>query len=74
MLSKNVINEVIREWSWRVPTGIPDVKSSEHLNILRDVLITDFGESMYTVNQVIHSLSEASGKAGKKKLSTKERA
>jgi hypothetical protein len=57
MLSKNVINEVIREWSWRVPTGIPDVKSSEHLNILRDVLITDFGESMYTVNQVIHSLS-----------------
>ena len=34
MLSKNVINEVIKEWSWRVPTGTPDVKSTKHLNIL----------------------------------------
>ena len=25
MLSKNVINEVIKEWSWRVPTGIPEI-------------------------------------------------
>ena len=62
MLSKNVINEVVKEWSWRVPTGMPDVKSTEHLNILRDLLITDFKASTYTVNQVIHSLSEVKGK------------
>ena len=62
MLSKSIISEVVKEWSWRVPTGTPDVKSVEHLNILRDVLITDFGASTYTVNQVIHSLSEAKEK------------
>ncbi|HJO28657.1 MAG TPA: hypothetical protein QF708_04570 [Candidatus Poseidoniia archaeon] len=65
MLSKNVINEVIKEWSWRVPTGTPDVKSTKHLNILRDLLIKDFGASTYTVNQVIHSLSEAKKKGDK---------
>jgi hypothetical protein len=68
MLSKNVINEVVKEWSWRVPTGMPDVKSTEHLNILRDILITDFRASTYTVNQVIHSLSEAKKKVAKKKV------
>ena len=57
MLSKNVINEVIKEWSWRVPNGMPDVNKSEHLNILRELLIADFGASTYTVNNVIHSLS-----------------
>ncbi len=65
MLSKNVINEVIKEWSWRVPTGTPDVKNTKHLNILRDLLIKDFGASTYTVNQVIHSLSEAKKKVDK---------
>ncbi len=59
MLSKNVINEVIKEWSWRVPTGTPDVKNTKHLNILRDLLIKDFGASTYTVNQVIHTMFEA---------------
>ena len=59
MLSKNVITEVIKEWSWRVPTGTPNVKSTEHLNILRDLLIKDFGASTYTVNQVIHTMFEA---------------
>ena len=44
MLSKNVINEVIKEWSWRVPTGTPNVKSTEHLNILRELLIADFAD------------------------------
>ena len=57
MLSKNVINEVIKEWSWRVPNGMPDVNKSEHLNILRELLIADFGASTYTVNNVIHKIA-----------------
>ena len=58
MLSKRaIINEVIKEWSWRVPNGMPDVNKSDHLNILRELLIADFGASTYTVNNVIHSLS-----------------
>ena len=62
MLSKNIINEVVKEWAWRVPSGMPDINKSKDLNILRDVLIADFGASTYTVNQVIHSLSEAKEK------------
>ena len=65
MLSKNIINEVVKEWAWRVPSGMPDINKSKDLNILRDVLIADFGASTYTVNQVIHSLSEAKKKVDK---------
>ena len=57
MLSKNVINEVIKEWSWRVPNGMPDISKSEHLNILRELLIADFGASTYTVNNAIHKIA-----------------
>ena len=70
MLSKNVINEVIKEWSWRVPNGMPDISKSDHLNILKDVLVTDFNASMYTVNQVIHKLNEkkSTSSAGNKQF------
>ena len=35
MLSKNIINEVVKEWAWRVPSGMPDINKSKDLNILR---------------------------------------
>ena len=56
MLSKNVINEVIKEWSWRVPTGIPDITKTEDLKLLREVLIDDFNLSVYDVNKIIEAL------------------
>ena len=58
MLSKNVINEVMKEWSWRVSTGMPDITKTEDLKLLREVLIDDFNLSVYDANKIIEALSK----------------
>ena len=58
MLSKNVINEVIKEWSWRVSTGMPDITKTEDLKLLREVLINDFNLSVYDADKIIEGLSK----------------
>ena len=58
MLSKNVINEVMKEWSWRVSTGMPDITKTEDLKLLREVLIDDFNLSVYDANKIIEGLSK----------------
>jgi hypothetical protein len=58
MLSKNVINEVMKEWAWRVSTGIPDITKTEDLKLLREVLIDDFNLSLYDADKIIEALSK----------------
>ena len=59
MLSKKLIREVMREWSWKVPTGMPDVTKASHLQILREVLINDFKLSAYNVDKILEALSKS---------------
>ena len=60
MLSKRaIINEVIKEWSWLVPSGMPDTTNPEHLEILRSVLFEEFNISQYEADQFIYLLQEA---------------
>ena len=57
MLSKRaIINEVIKEWSWLVPSGMPDTTNPEHLEILRSVLFEEFNISQYEADQFIYLL------------------
>ena len=58
MLSKNVINEVMKEWSWRVSTGMPDITKTEDLKLLREVLINDFNLSRYDADKIIEGLGK----------------
>jgi len=58
MLSKNVINEVIKEWSWRVSTGMPDITKPEDLKLLREVLIDDFELSLYDANKILKTVAK----------------
>ena len=59
MLSKRaIINEVIKEWSWQVPSGMPDATNPEHLEILRSVLSEEFNISKYETDQFIFLLQE----------------
>ena len=59
MLSKRaIINEVIKEWSWLVPSGMPDTTNPEHLEILRSVLSEEFNISQYETDQFIFLLQE----------------
>ena len=56
MLSKRaIINEVIKEWSWLVPSGMPDATNPKHLEILRSVLFEEFNISKYETDQFIYN-------------------
>ena len=49
------LDEIIREWSFRVANGMPDPTDSAHLLILRDVLNdhfipTDVAEILIAIN------------------------
>ena len=59
MLSKRaIINEVIKEWSWLVPSGMPDATNPKHLEILRSVLFEEFNVSKYETDKFIFLLQE----------------
>ena len=59
MLSKRaIVNAVIKEWSWLVPSGMPDTTNPEHLEILRSVLTEEFNISKYETDQFIFLLQE----------------
>ena len=77
MLSKKaIINEVLKEWSWLVPSGMPDATNPEHLEILRSVLTEEFNISKYETDQFIFLLMEDAlvpnpNPKGRKKMVTK---
>ena len=59
MLSKRaIVNAVIKEWSWLVPSGMPDATDPKHLEILRSVLTEEFNISKYETDQFIFLLQE----------------
>ena len=59
MLSKRaIVNAVIKEWSWLVPSGMPDITNPEHLEILRGVLSEEFNISKYETDRFIFLLQE----------------
>jgi len=77
MLSKRaIVNAVIKEWSWLVPSGMPDTTNPEHLEILRSVLTEEFNISKYETDQFIFLLMEDAlvpnpNPKGRKKMVTK---
>lgn len=53
----NVIEQIIKEWSKRIPTGIIDIKNEEHLFTLLEILNEQIGNPK-VVSAVIENIRE----------------
>lgn len=48
--------QLVKEWSWRLDDGIPDIEDPEKVNVLGDVLVEEFDVPRRVAGEQVQAL------------------